>query len=232
LYTSNFTPSATPLSVVANTVLLTAQSNRFIDNSTNNYAISIGGNAPKVATQNPFQLNTGISYYFDGTGDYLNIPDTTTFRLTGDFTVEAWVYRSVSANQTIISMDTTSTGGYAALRLDISGSDNKVYLLVSTSGSAWAINAGSTNTIVLNTWTHVAAVRSGTTVTLYLNGVSNASGTASGALYAGTIQLIGATNNAGISQTFTGYITDLRVTNGYARYTTTFTPPTTLLAAN
>jgi len=60
VYTANFTPSTTPLTAITNTVLLTCQSSTFIDNSTNNFAITNNGGA---ITQlfSPF--------YFDATDD-------------------------------------------------------------------------------------------------------------------------------------------------------------------
>ena len=33
------------------------------------------------------------SVYFDGTGDYLSMPDSTDFTMgTGDYTIEGWLY--------------------------------------------------------------------------------------------------------------------------------------------
>jgi len=60
VYTANFTPSTAPLTAITNTVLLTCQSSTFIDNSTNNFAITNNGGA---ITQlfSPF--------YFDATDD-------------------------------------------------------------------------------------------------------------------------------------------------------------------
>ncbi len=40
VYTSAFTPSTTPLTAITNTSLLTCQSNRLVDNSSNNFAIT------------------------------------------------------------------------------------------------------------------------------------------------------------------------------------------------
>ena len=96
LYTSNFTPSTTPLTAVANTVLLTCQSNRFIDNGLNN---TMTANAsPKVVSANPFasQYVANTPYYstqFNGSTDYLTYtPSTSVSFGTNNFTIEAWVY--------------------------------------------------------------------------------------------------------------------------------------------
>jgi hypothetical protein len=79
------------------------------------------------------------------------------------------------------------------------------------------------------TWYHVAVTRSGNTFKLFRNGVQNGStvtnsnscpATAStGALYVGS-------DVGGGFGNWNGYIDDLRITKGYARYTTNFTPPT------
>ena len=53
IYTTNFTPPTEKLTAVTGTSLLTCQSNRFIDNSTNAYTITVNGN-PKVSAFNPF----------------------------------------------------------------------------------------------------------------------------------------------------------------------------------
>ena len=47
VYTSNFTPSTTPLTAISGTQVLTSQSNRFVDNNSNAYAITTSG-SPSV----------------------------------------------------------------------------------------------------------------------------------------------------------------------------------------
>ena len=54
LYTGNFTPSTTPLTAISGTQLLTGQSNRFIDNSSNAYTLSIASGSPSVQRFSPF----------------------------------------------------------------------------------------------------------------------------------------------------------------------------------
>ena len=63
VYTSNFTPSTTPLTAITGTALLTCQSPTFVDNSTNNYTITNTGGT-YIASQNPF----GASYAGGGGG--------------------------------------------------------------------------------------------------------------------------------------------------------------------
>jgi hypothetical protein len=114
VYTSNFTPSITPLTAISGTSLLTCQSPTFVDNSTNNFTITAVGNS-RPTQQNPFGItneltngytaNTvGGSAYFDGTGDYLTVPSNTIFQITGNVTIEAYVYAtSINTFQNILS---------------------------------------------------------------------------------------------------------------------------------
>jgi hypothetical protein len=74
-------------------------------------------------------------------------------------------------------------------------------------------------------WNHVAIVRNGSTWTVSINGTSVGTAT-----YSGTVNIpIGPLEIGWAGTTdsyFTGYIDDLRITKGIARYTANFTPPT------
>ena len=73
-----------------------------------------------------------------------------------------------------------------------------------------------------NTWYHIAVTRSGTTVRQFVDGVQLGSNVTSSASFAnGPIQI-----GSGGAGALNGYIDDLRITRGYARYTANFTPPT------
>ena len=74
---------------------------------------------------------------------------------------------------------------------------------------------------------HLALVRNGSTLTLYVNGVSEATSTQTAAVV-GTANRwwIGTAGDSIAGSYFNGYVDDLRVTNGIARYTANFTPPT------
>jgi len=228
VYTSGFTPSTAPLTSISGTQLLTCQSNSFKDNSTNNFTLTKAGDT-KVKSMNPFQQNIGNSLYFDGTGDYITMPNSPQITLDADFTIEAWIYlNGSSGTQTIVGFGApgaTATYG-TAIRINTS----RVFsCLFSTDGSSNYVNMNtSVVPVPAGSWRHFAIVRSGSTISLYQNGVFDVSGTLTGKLYTSQYNTIGAVYNSaagGYTALFNGYIKDLRITKGVARYTTTFTPP-------
>ncbi len=222
VYTTAFTPSTTPLTAISGTSLLTCQSNRFIDNSTNNFAITVNG-TPSVQRFNPFGASTaystsviGGSGYFDGSGDSLVTSGTGSFNPRSTFTVEFWTYP--------ITNDTVDW---------INSNTNDNFYIETFSGTLY-VGDGSANTIsttppALNRWTHVLLSFDGTTYRLFYNGVSQATSTSLLASNTITAFRIGQKNDT--SRPFNGYITDMRVLVGTALQTSAFTPPTAPLTA-
>jgi hypothetical protein len=191
----------------ANTVLLTCQSNRFIDNSTNAYTITANGDV-SVQAFSPFNPTAawsaatyGGSGYFDGSGDYLNTSSTQVVP-SGSFTVEAWAYPTSSANSTVVAQGTTGSAGRFSIGIESS--------LWWTQIGGVTINAG---TPVLNAWTHLAATFNGSTLTLYVNGVSVGTGSTSTNAQNTTLR-IGSLGPADWANYYwTGYIGQIRVSN-------------------
>lgn len=230
LYTNNFSPSTLPLTttVSSGTVsLLTCQSNRFVDNSSNAYAFTIVS-APSVRAFSPFAPTfayspsvIGGSGYFDGTGDYLSIADNAALQFgTGTFTIQGWVYRSVAGVlHTIAAKGEATPTGWV---FQINASNQLVFTDTSTSIT-------TTTTIPANTWTHVAVVRSGTgtnQTVLYINAVSSATGTsATNFNQTSSLNIAADRSNA---NTFNGYISGLEFVKGSALSISIPTaPPTT-----
>jgi hypothetical protein len=238
LYTSNFTPSTTPLTAVSGTALLTCADNRFVDDSTNNYAITING-TPSVQRFNPFGTSTaystsviGGSGYFDGTGDRLTAPDSTAFDLgSGDFTIEGWVYQTANNNLGAGFVIQWTTTGSLAWYFGTT-TTNQFAFAWTTNGSTIQSIVNS-STVTLNTWVHYAATRSGTTGRIFVNGVEVATGTISGTIFnSSDVVTIGNNPNSGSGNWhLSGYMTDARVVKGTALYTSAFTPPTAPLTA-
>jgi hypothetical protein len=233
VYTSNFTPSTSPLTAITNTSLLTCQSNRFIDNSTNAFTITRNGDV-SVQRFSPFNPTApyaagtdGGSGYFDGTGDYLTVANNTALQLgSSDFTIDGWVYVSASsASLQIFIAKGTGAGNQASYAIGLDGSQFIYYL--SGNGSSWNIASGvSMGSVNLNSWNYVALVRSGNTFTPYINGVAGTTTTSSSALFAGTAVLSIGSSDTG-DQRLTGYVCGARVIKGTALTITVPTAPTT-----
>ena len=211
LYTTTFTPPTSPLTAVSGTQLLTCQSRNFADNSTNAATLT-AFNTVAVRSFNPFKRNTGQSYFFDGNGDYLSSPASPQFAFgTGDYTIEAWVYRTDSGVQRAI-VDLRGGGSNVNILFYMNSSNQ---LVAFNSTTTWIT---STSTIPLNQWTHVAITRSGTSARLFINGVIVGTATNSdnnvsvGAVFVGR-------QNGSTTNDWLGYIDDVRITRGVARYT-------------
>ena len=223
VYTTAFTPSTTPLTAITNTRLLTCQSNRFVDNSSNAFAITIVGNT-SVQSFNPFQRNSGSSMSFDGTGDYLTVPaNTANVTGTGAFTIEFWVYFNNFTNAPgIVDYRPSTTNGLYPL-IYVSAAGVLTYYISTTD-----VITGSTLTAAA--WYHVALSRSGSSTKMFINGSQTGSTYTDTNNYVTTGRfIIGGSGYSLGGGILNGYMTDLRITRGYARYTTTFTPPTSSL---
>ena len=231
VYTSAFTPTTSPLTAISGTQFLSCQSNRFIDNSTNAFTLSLNG-SPQVSPAIPFTLPSSVatygSGYFDGTGDYLTAPSNSAFAMgTGDFTIECWVNTPLvgSSDDVFIELrasGATSTGFVFNVHQTGVGYQLNFY----TDGGS---NLGST-VLNYNVWNHCAVTRSGTTVRLFSNGVVSATFTKANNFSDTPVPRIGSSPLYSPSSVI-GYISNLRVVKGTAVYTSAFTPSTTPLTA-
>ena len=201
------------------------------DSSSMGNAITFNGNAQISTSQSKFGSS---SAYFDGTGDYIDAGGSSLRSAcdSGDFALEFWFYQDSRPDYaSLITNYGTGNGGWAVYIN--SGSPQQVYWW-HYNGSGWVYlnqSQGTRTTITLDTWHHVAVTRSGSTFRLFLNGTqedtitdSNNITASNGAVFNG---LRFGTINAGLQYAFHGYIDDVRITNGDARYTSNFTPPTT-----
>jgi hypothetical protein len=131
-----------------------------------------------------------------------------------DYTIDLWV-----DPLSLTDLNTYIIGQDDSWKLTLDGSSNK-YLKYQIIGGVSII---APTTLQTNTWTHVAIVQSNGTVKLYLNGVLGAS-LAVTTIVNGTQPLtIGATHSG--ANMFNGYIEEVRVSKGIARWTAAFTPP-------
>lgn len=239
VYTSNFTPPTSPVTLTSNggatpstaptsgqVSLLCDFTNAGIFDSTKKNNLITAGDA-KVS-------NAVVKYgsgamYFDGAGDVLYVPHSNNLIFgSSDFTIEFWVYHTnISGTyRTIFSKrpTTSAAGGYKGIVIDLYNGNYNIN--ITFNGSTWAINPGNITPAVLNTWEHIALVRSGSTFTFYKNGVNLYTTTNSGTIFDDTVSrvTIGADSES-TTYYMNGYLDDLRITKGVARYTSNFTPP-------
>jgi hypothetical protein len=178
----------------------------------------------------PFNAGT-LTYAgsFNGSNQYLTVPDSSVWAFSGNWTVEAFFYV------------TTTSPTYQAIVaqwVDGGGTDRAFSIAVDSSArlTAYAQYGGNqynpvsaSSTIKTNQWYHTALVVNGSTLTLYLNGVAISSATITGTINNSTAPVgIGAygNNNWQIS----GGISNVRITNT-AVYTSNFTVPSANLTA-
>jgi len=179
------------------------------------------GNAKISTTQYKFG---GASGYFDGSGDYVEFANNSAFAMgAGDFTIEMWAYPD------------TVSGAHALIGYANGSAANTNYSFQLLQNAAqWQLNAFSGSTVYgsaagtasVNTQHHVALVRHGANLIAYINGIAVQT-TAVGVN--GLNDPSGAVLQIGQVQgyyPFSGYIDELRITKGLARYTADFTPQT------
>jgi hypothetical protein len=231
VYTSIFTPSTTPLTAITNTVLLTCQNNRFIDNSTTNATITKSGDvtpqkfSPFNGTAVYAPATHGGSVYLKGANSVADqdfLTTTMTALGTGDFTIECWTYLESTGfinGGAVFGLFDNADNVQLILR-----PENDVYWRVFYKTTAFTIDQ-STSPIVTNRWIHHAIVRISGTTRYYQNGILIGSG-ADTFDYGGKLK-VGTYANYNMK----GFISDFRVVAGTGVYTGSFTPPTQALTA-
>jgi hypothetical protein len=223
-YTSNFTPSTTPLTALSGTQFLSLQNNRWIDNSTNNSIISSNG-TPSVQAFSPFAPTTaystsvvGGSGYFDGSGDYLSTSSNAAFAFgLSDFEVDFWIYATAlpASDNNILNQNLSS--GTPQFYIDSSG---KLQYRNAFIGAVLTSNT----TFKTGQWYYCVISRVSLTTRMFINGVLDTSG-ADANNWSNTAGWY-ISNNSG---SFTGYISNVRLVNGSG--ITSSTVPTAPLTA-
>jgi hypothetical protein len=181
--------------------------------------ISAFGTAKTSTAQSKFYGSSG--YTGSAGNSYLLVSSSVDYAFgTGDFTIEGYFY-VVSAGSNNCVMDFRGAGNNYFLRLTSSTN----YELLFWSGSQ---NSLCSFTAPSGAWNHIAISRSGTTLRVFVNGIqtnsiSNSSdASSSGPVY---ISTFGDTTGSASSFGFDGYIQDLRIYKGVAKYTGNFNPP-------
>lgn len=245
-YTSNFTLPTEIYTAQAEDVLLMhfdqgEGSTSFLDSSNSAHTITVQGNSVQ---KDVIQVNGDVKHkmlyvepkfgnssgYFDGVGDNLEIVDHADWNFgSGDFTIDMWVYpikgashilqqRSGAYNSVGINFNIHTMGGVDCWTAAVYNGNNYY---------------GSSDIVPVeyNKWSHLSLVRNGAQVKAYLNGNEMPKGYANDDM--GTIAMNDPGTPLYISwddywddYEFNGYIDELRISKGIARWTENFTVPT------
>jgi len=214
IYTADFTPPTAPLTAITNTKLLLNGTNAgIIDKSQSVKTLTLNGDVKSSTTQTKYLTS---SMAFDGTGDRIEVANSTELQMgTGDFTFEWWWYPTAAAIMRPICINGTGAGSWSIIMYA-----NQTFDLAFATSPVFS----SAVSYSINTWEHIAIVRENGTVTCYVDGISQQSATNTTNLNATTVLGIGY-DTAATSQAYQGYMSDVRITKGLARYTANFTPP-------
>jgi len=174
------------------------------------------GNAQISTTDTKF--GTGC-LLLDGTDDWADSANDAGMQFgTGDFTIEGWIKPTGFAN--FPNIFSNRDGGGLTFRITSGG-----VLSYFAQNAAGGVLSGS---LVVSTsvYTHAAVCRASGTTRLFLGGVLDGSFADASTLNpTGTARIGASTTPAAGGEDFNGRIDDFRITKGVARYTATFTPP-------
>jgi hypothetical protein len=213
LYSSTtITPPTAPVGNT-NASLYLPMDNAGVFDKTGNNELKLYGN---TQTSSVVTKYGSTSLKFDGTYDIIMLnPGNWRY---GDYTLELWAYfNSVSGNIYLIDHG----GGNNGQLQYYAGS----FIVSNSSGSPIVSEGGSP--LSSGQWYHFAVTREGSTVRLFRDGVLKSTGTNS-ETYSDVQMCIGNTLYNGInsfSAWFNGYMQDIQILKGVAKYTTNFTPP-------
>lgn len=187
------------------------------------------GNAQIDTAQNVFG---GASLLLDGSGDYISTPDHDDWQLDGGSNSNEWTIDfRVRFN---VDPDT----GISAFFQQYVNTSNFWILCFNNNQLFWQIRSGGTNIVSLPfawnpaaaTWYHVALVKQGTTgYKCFVDGTqigSTQTDTDVIPNFNGVLRVGCFTSTAGDNYYLNGWLDEIRISKGIARWTGNFTPPT------
>lgn len=231
-YTSNFTPPSAelPASLAGdpsyNSVSLLLRGANTpgplgpIDESLTPKTLTLSGSV--IVNTTTFRYGTS-SISFDGSS-YASSPLNSGFDFgTGDFTIECWInLNSLATNQAFISYAAGTSAGTISFSLD----------RLSTGAFRVLVYSGSTSyiatlnpTISTGAWYHVAGVRNSSQLRCFVNGVGGSSVSANVSINTAASRILTIGSLFTSSSYVNGFMDDIRITKGIARYTKNFLPP-------
>jgi hypothetical protein len=228
-WTTNFAPPSAPYQTDSYTkLLLHFDTTEAFKDDTGKVLTKVGG-VIQDYTQAVF---CGASYRFDGTTDYITVPDSADWYLgVGDFTLDMWIkLNSMVINSQGIWLIGQWESGIKDWCFRLIRDATNDYHLYFASEDGLGNNIEIIGNLIsptpaLNTWHHIVLTRSGNTFRFFFDGVAAGSGTDSDAMIDLVSVLYIGADNVG-ARCLDGWLDEIRISKGIARWTSAFTVPT------
>jgi hypothetical protein len=194
-------------------------SSTFVDSS-GTHTIGVVGNLQHSTAQYKFG---GSSIAFDGTGDYISIPDHADIQFgSSDFTIEFWFRTNGTGNSYAWELAHKGSPGSDSLNWWLGNNGSQAALQVFTDAGTVDLRGGPN--LADQQWHHLALVRNGSSWAHYADGTAIDTQTLSGTVRpaSGSPFNLGVCNANGAGD-FNGHMDEVRISNS-ARYTANFTP--------
>lgn len=200
---------------------------------------SNGGFSAIIAASDSSAFSNSYSVNFDTDTDVILTNYNVALYLTGDFTIECWIYPQATGG---MLLNHGGGSGIAWASYEVVWDGVFVNFAASSANSGYDIGSetGVTGRIgqpTLNVWSHIAVTRTGNIYRGFLNGSLGYIQTLALAPYNTVTRGLAVGANYGTTwgvtpiNTPTGYITNLRIVNGTSLYTANFVPSTTPLTS-
>lgn len=194
----------------------------FTDSGQTGHTVTFNGTQSDFSTaEKKFDLK---SMYHDGTGDYESIPDHAEWDIFGsaatDKTIDFWVKMADHAGQEIFLAQAESSQDFWNI-YHAHGSGLKFEL---RTGNATVFEIAGGGEITDTDWHHIAFVKDASVYKLYKDGIETGTVTNAGTDTFAADLWIGASNNAGATFEYEGYIDEVRISET-VRWSSAFTPP-------
>lgn len=205
------------------------------DSSASAHTLTFNSNAQLDTAQSKFGASSAL---FALTDDTITVPDHADwhFGLAENFTIELfvrWNNKDSSAGNQILISQYNNVGNQRSWYLRLTGG-NTLTFFGSGDGSTTGFSIAGSFTPVNDTWYYIVVERVSTTIRIAAGEsgtpttiVTDTAAVNDDELHNSTEALmIGAFNSSGIVQEFDGWMDEIRITKGVARYNGTFVVPT------
>ncbi len=189
--------------------------------------VTANGNAQIDTAQGKFGGTSGL---FDGSGDYLTVPDSDDWNFgSGDFTIDLWVrFNSLPSVDYAAVFYSQRTDGHNESWFGLRNDGNLYFKQISGGSNTVEIIRTPSPAITTGQWYHIALIRNGNVFRIYVDGIQ------AGSDYTSLATLINYSGSLAIGVAYAdlpthfldGWLDELRISKGIARWTSDFTPPT------